>query len=140
MIHLLALYRFSVPTDRNLTSQHQLNPGKNQSHPVQFVFTTNLFIVNYSSVQLPRPTVTSVSQYNAEITLCKVTTCSEACPDSYKLTGAAVYTVGQYLHVGIDVFTSSVRNNLDLHYCKRLFFTTSISSLLHYNMYFGSKT
>jgi len=67
-------------------------------------------ILHCSSVQLPRPTVTGGSQYNAGISLCKLSTCSQACPDTYKLTGTAVYTVGQFLHVGIDVFTSSVRN------------------------------
>jgi len=72
---------------------------------------TNCYTV-ISSIQLPRPTVTGVYQYSAEITLCKVSTCSQACPDLYKLTGTAVYTVGQLLHVGIDVLTPLVRSTL----------------------------
>ena len=86
---------------------------------VWFILNELLFILDHSSVQLPRPTVTGGSQYNAEITLCKVSTCSEACPDSYKLTGTAVYTVGQLLHVGIDLLASSV-NTFTLPHFKYL--------------------
>ena len=44
-------------------------------------------------------------EFNYEVsgTLCKVSTCSQSCPFAYKMSGTAVYSVGQVLHLGFDL-------------------------------------
>lgn len=52
--------------------------------------------------------VTESKEFSPSISLCKVADCPARCPDVYEVSGGAVYTIGEIIHVTMSLDVSSL--------------------------------